>query len=91
MVLLESIFSNTEGRYAATTETGEEVKIIGVPHPNAVAIYGEQNIDDELEKLRTLARTDDLNYYLIQDSSEIMQGRSNARQAFVIAYVTFIK
>ena len=89
MVLLELLESDSEGHYEGLTNEGERVKITGVPHPAAVAIYGERAIDSELERLRTLARADDSSYYYIQDSSLILNGRSNNPQSFAISYITF--
>jgi len=89
MVLLESIFIGHGGRCVGYTEKGPLVRIEGVAHPNAIAVHGERNIDKELNQLRETARLDSGKYYLIQDASEIMQGRSNMPDSFAIAYTTY--
>jgi hypothetical protein len=89
MVLLKSILSDEKGRYAGRTEEGKDVRIIGVPNPKALAVYLEEQIDVELEKLEELARADGSKYYLIQNKDEVLKGWSNTPRIFAIGYTEF--
>lgn len=66
MVLLESIWSDKEGRYAGNDEKGEEFRIVGVPLPNSVGVYGNRKyVKKELAALTKTAKLDNSKYYLI--------------------------
>ena len=91
MVLLESIWGDNEGRYAGETEDGNEIRIIGVPYPAAIGVFGREHIELELERLKKLARVDNSKIYMIQSEEEILKNGSNQQRVFAIGYSIFIK
>lgn len=92
MVLLTSLINAPGKATWGQTEEGEDIMLEGVPHPNAIGVYGgPAEVKKEYNRIIDLARADDSKYYIIQDVDECLKNRSNHLNVHSMSYITFVK